>query len=226
MRVLCFDKKMLLKLVFWCYAMLTLLVCGCINSNSGIQMSKNYKTDPSVAIDKLMSMINSNFALEGRRNHSLNDNLDSKEQKFIKLSDFFSDIYWIFAVDKAEKISETKAIIYTSYKPFQTSIPLAKVNFVMIFVDDDWHLEDIEFEKLPEVVSSYRKIEGIITDSISKEPVSGALVSLFKKGIKLLETVTNSYGYYYFENLLPGTYDIVINRSGYEQKTIGGIIVN
>jgi hypothetical protein len=70
------------------------------------------------------------------------------------------------------------------------------------------------------------KISGTLTDSVSKQPLSYASVSLFRSGGKspLNGVLTDEKGGFKIDGIHPGTYKIRISYVGYPDKFVDGII--
>ena len=65
-------------------------------------------------------------------------------------------------------------------------------------------------------VSTTGKIQGIVTNSVTNEPIQGVNISLSPTG---LSAVTGSDGRYQFNNLEPGQYTVQGMKEGYESNT-------
>src|SRR5665213_312244 len=70
------------------------------------------------------------------------------------------------------------------------------------------------------------KISGTLVDSISKQPLSYASVSLFRSGGKspLNGSLTDDKGGFKIDGIHPGTYKIRIVYVGYPDKFVDGIV--
>src|ERR1700761_7087010 len=70
------------------------------------------------------------------------------------------------------------------------------------------------------------KISGTLTDSVSKQPLSYASVSLFRSGGKspLNGALSDEKGGFKIDGIHPGTYKIRIVYVGYPEKYVDGII--
>ncbi|MBI9037952.1 MAG: carboxypeptidase regulatory-like domain-containing protein [Bacteroidales bacterium] len=78
----------------------------------------------------------------------------------------------------------------------------------------------IDFSLLP--IPTTASISGIVTDSITKFPIEGVLVSV--EGT-LYSAITNFVGEYSISDVLPGNYNITATANGYISKTILNIPV-
>ena len=102
-----------------------------------------------------------------------------------------------------------------------------KVAFYMIRDDGVWTLNTLEITELPKVVVEQYAIKGVITDKVTRLPVSGARVEAYNLSTNIIAgyAVTDSTGFYQIFDLAPATYYLVINRDGYEPWTISNVIV-
>ncbi len=66
-------------------------------------------------------------------------------------------------------------------------------------------------------------LKGMVTDSVSGNPVEGAVVDLGQFGVEgqAKRTTTNSDGLFVFEELEPGKYFGAIQKEGYEIAYVG-----
>ncbi len=67
------------------------------------------------------------------------------------------------------------------------------------------------------------RLKGTVTDSVTSEPVEGAVVDLGQFGVEgqVIRTTTNSDGLFVFEELEPGKYFGAIQKEGYEIAYVG-----
>lgn len=75
----------------------------------------------------------------------------------------------------------------------------------------------------PPPPGKYGGIAGTVHDA--QGPLADVLLVLSSGGKKVAETNSDASGHYEFLNLLPGTYDILANRSGYDDAGKQGITV-
>ncbi|RED63081.1 carboxypeptidase regulatory-like domain-containing protein [Cohnella lupini] len=70
-------------------------------------------------------------------------------------------------------------------------------------------------------------IEGIVTDVGTGEPIGGTSVRAYNAdGITILTTMTDANGLYSLPSLLPGTYNILFNDTGYANRTVGALVMS
>ncbi|MBN2041627.1 MAG: carboxypeptidase regulatory-like domain-containing protein [Spirochaetes bacterium] len=65
-------------------------------------------------------------------------------------------------------------------------------------------------------------IAGTVYDPVEKEVIIGAKCILYSKG-KSVETFTDSYGDFWFNDLEAGTYDVTIQAQGFAKKNFTGL---
>lgn len=68
-------------------------------------------------------------------------------------------------------------------------------------------------------------LEGTVIDSITKEPILGAVVTIISPEI-VLPTPTKQDGSFKTGKAVPGTFDITIQKDGYFPKTIQAVFIN
>jgi hypothetical protein len=66
-------------------------------------------------------------------------------------------------------------------------------------------------------------LDGVVTDSITHIPISGATVEITENG---REDVTDAAGYYFISGLLSGSYTVQFSHPAYDTKTISDVLVN
>ncbi|MGD2090407.1 MAG: carboxypeptidase regulatory-like domain-containing protein [Candidatus Aminicenantes bacterium] len=64
------------------------------------------------------------------------------------------------------------------------------------------------------------RIQGVVIDKETKEPLKGVVVTLYRKALRKgffanLETETDEKGYFLFDQIKPKTYIISCHKSGY-----------
>lgn len=67
-------------------------------------------------------------------------------------------------------------------------------------------------------------IEGVVSDSTTTLPISGATIAIFQDRILILTTTTNGSGFYSAPNLAPGNYVVLATDSMYQTQLKGGIV--
>jgi hypothetical protein len=65
-------------------------------------------------------------------------------------------------------------------------------------------------------------IAGTVYDPVEKEVIIGAKVRA-TNGNKTIEVLTDEYGDFWFKDLAPGKYDVVIEAKGYEYKSFPAV---
>ncbi|MCX5922732.1 MAG: carboxypeptidase regulatory-like domain-containing protein [Candidatus Dependentiae bacterium] len=68
-------------------------------------------------------------------------------------------------------------------------------------------------------------IAGTITDSVSTNPIVGAVVQVFDGTILVNFADTDGSGNYTFADLAPGSYTVVASAADYQSKAVGAIVV-
>ncbi len=68
-------------------------------------------------------------------------------------------------------------------------------------------------------------LEGTVTDKESGEPIIIGTVALLKEGIPVTGTDTDFNGYYNFNGLNPGTYDVEVSYVGYKTQRMEGVLI-
>jgi hypothetical protein len=152
----------------------------------------------------------------------------ASESRYISFRDM-SGTTWQFKIDKVEYFSANSAAVHTSY--YYSGAPQfggLKVSFMMIKDSGAWFLNSLVITQVPAVVVVGTGINGIITDKVSGLPVSGARVEIYNASEATLAgfAVSDSSGYYEINELLPGSYYVVISRDGFAPYTISGIQVS
>lgn len=70
-----------------------------------------------------------------------------------------------------------------------------------------------------QVCTPFADAEGTVTDAITSAPIQGALVELMQNSVVRYSANMNSAGYYEFEGIDAGEYDIQVSKSGYVTQT-------
>ncbi|HNX77525.1 MAG TPA: carboxypeptidase-like regulatory domain-containing protein [Candidatus Rifleibacterium sp.] len=125
--------------------------------------------------------------------------------------------------------SDFAATVNTQYtSELNVSIGGLKIGFNMLRESGAWYLGSLTVTELPVVVVEQNGIKGVVTDTITRLPISGARVEAFNSttGVFIKYAVTDSVGFYQILELPPGSYYLVINRAGYEPYTLTGISVS
>src|SRR4051812_20238625 len=77
-------------------------------------------------------------------------------------------------------------------------------------------------------LATRNSIEGSVIDSLQKNPLEYATITLFSKGIKkpLNGTVTDKDGHYNLNEIPDGNYELTFEFIGYKPVTIRDILLN
>ncbi len=81
------------------------------------------------------------------------------------------------------------------------------------------------FLLLGSVLQAQTALTGKVTEEESNEPLIFATVGLFKNDVPIAGTETDLDGNYFFSNIDPGTYDLLVSYTGYQEQKIVGIVV-
>lgn len=84
----------------------------------------------------------------------------------------------------------------------------------MILYEGDNELNVQMIPILPPMANLY----GAITDAETGAPLAGVKVAISQPGVIIGERYTDSGGYYLFEGLAPGEYNVVFSKDGYETE--------
>ena len=144
---------------------------------------------------------------------------------FLRYKDFFSQEEWLFQIDRVEYPVVDKADVHASYYYKDVSVGELVIIFHMIRVPGGWSLDGADITSLPAAVVTATGIQGFIIDKVTRQAVSGALVSLWSDQTQVSSTTSGLDGFYRFLGIAPGTYTIVISRKGFTDQTISNIPV-
>jgi len=70
------------------------------------------------------------------------------------------------------------------------------------------------------IIDNSAELSGIVRDSFTLQPLSNATVNCGN-----YSTSTTTTGYYYMDNILPGTYDVSCNCNGYVSSSFNNIVI-
>lgn len=79
---------------------------------------------------------------------------------------------------------------------------------------------------VPEHVNASGNFSGIVTDSVTGLPISGALVIISKGNQQRGSTTTAVNGTYLFSNVNGGNYTVIASEAGYQTQAVGARLVN
>ena len=74
-------------------------------------------------------------------------------------------------------------------------------------------------------LSAQTSLSGKVTDEASNEPLIFCTVGLFKNGVPAASGETDLDGNYSFSNLDPGTYELLVSYTGYQQQKITDVVI-
>ncbi|BCB03802.1 carboxypeptidase regulatory-like domain-containing protein [Bacillus sp. KH172YL63] len=78
---------------------------------------------------------------------------------------------------------------------------------------------DVPLQPVPGTIS------GNLTDDVSGQPISGAVVQIINSSGQVVTTgTTDALGNYTIENLVPGSYSVVFSANGYSNTVLGAIV--
>lgn len=66
------------------------------------------------------------------------------------------------------------------------------------------------------------EVKGVITDSLSGEPIDGAVIQIYN-GLQSLSELTNEKGEYSIKFIQKGKYEMTVSRLGYNKQILEGI---
>lgn len=218
-------KNLPVWVILMFFALATLVGCSGGSSSSGTGVSTS--TPESAVYELLASWQNSQTGLVSNANgEALLKQETTGEGNYIYFRDMSGE-EWPLKIDEVEYLSDSNARVYTSYQSVNPARGSLKLIFTMFKDVSVWYLDDIEITELPIVVVTETGVSGVISDETTALPVSGALVELYDQTTGTLtgSTTTSETGFYSFTDIAPGTYYMVIERDGYDPKTISGIII-
>ncbi|PKL46892.1 MAG: hypothetical protein CVV42_15035 [Candidatus Riflebacteria bacterium HGW-Riflebacteria-2] len=218
-------KNLPVWVIFMFFALATLVGCSGGGSSSGAGVSTS--TPESAVYELLAAWQNSETSLvSSETGETLVKQETSGEGNYIYFRDMSGE-EWPLQIDEVEYLSDSNARVHTSYLSTNATRGSLKLIFTMFKDATAWYLDDIEITELPIVVVSETGVSGVISDETNALPVSGALIEIYDQatGTFAGSTTTSESGFYSFTDLIPGTYYMVIERDGYDPKTISGIII-
>jgi len=218
-------KNLPVWVIFMFFALATLVGCSGGGSSSGSSVSTS--TPESAVYELLAAWQNSETGLvSSETGDTLVEQETTGGSNYIYFRDMSGE-KWLLQIDEIEYLSDTNARVYTSYLSTNPTRGSLKLIFTMFKDVTAWYLDDIEITELPIVVVTETGVSGVISDETTALPVSGALIEIYDQatGTFAGSTTTSESGFYSFTGLIPGTYYMVIERDGYDPKTISGIII-
>ncbi|KAF1082081.1 MAG: hypothetical protein GQF41_1721 [Candidatus Rifleibacterium amylolyticum] len=200
---------------------------GCSGGGSSSGAGVNTSTPESAVYELLAAWQSSQAGLvSSETGEALVEQETTGEGNYIYFKDMSGE-EWPLQIDEIQYLSSSNARVYTSYLSTNPTRGSLKLIFTMFKDVTAWYLDDIEITELPIVVVTETGVKGVISDETSGLPVSGALIEIYDQatGTFAGSTTTDETGFYSFTNMIPGTYYMVIERDGYDPKTISGIII-
>ncbi len=70
------------------------------------------------------------------------------------------------------------------------------------------------------------KLEGMVKDADTGEPIAIATVALYRNGVLVTGTETDFDGYYSITEIDPGTYDVEFSTTGYNPQKVSGMVIS
>ena len=81
------------------------------------------------------------------------------------------------------------------------------------------------FTLLLGLVHAQTSLSGKVTDETTNDPLIFGTVGLFKNGVAITGTETDLDGNYLFSNIDPGTYELLVSYTGYQQKKVESLVI-
>jgi len=218
-------KNLPVWVIFMFFALATLVGCSGGGSSSGVGVSTS--TPESAVYEIVAAWQKSQTGLvSSKTGEALLKQETTSEDKTIYFRDMSGE-EWPLKIEEVEYLSDSNARVYTSYLSTNPARGSLKLIFTMFKDVTTWYLDDIEITELPIVVVTETGVKGVVSDETSGLPVSGALVELYNQSTGTIagSATTDETGFYSFTDIAPGTYYMVIERDGYDPKTISGIII-
>ena len=148
--------------------------------------------------------------------------------RYINFRDLSGNAYKLKFLDVVYA-SDAAATVNTEYtSELNVSIGGLKIGFNMLREAGAWYLGGLTVTELPVVVVQQNGVKGVVTDTVTRLPISGARVEAYNSttGVIAGYAVTDSVGFYQILELPAGSYYLVLRRDGYEPYTLTGITVS
>ena len=220
-----FVKKLPVWVILVSFALTVL--CGCSGGGASAGSSVNISTPESAVyelIESWQTTQTNGVSLEGGQ--SIIQQTTASTTNYIRFKDLAGE-EWFLHIDEVVYLTDSSALVHTSYQSIDASRGSLKLAFMMIKDQLQWYLDDIEVAEVPVVVVTGTGVKGVISDETTNLPVSGALVEIYVQSTGTIAgtATTDETGFYSIVGLEPGTYYMVIERDGFDARTISGIIV-
>lgn len=76
------------------------------------------------------------------------------------------------------------------------------------------------------LLSGQTSLSGKVTDEETNDPLLFCTVGLFRNGVPIAGTETDLEGNYFFSSVDPGTYDLLVSYTGYQQQQIKDVLIS
>ncbi len=75
------------------------------------------------------------------------------------------------------------------------------------------------------LIHAQTSLSGKVTDEETNDPLIFCTVGLFKNGVAITGSETDLDGNYLISNIDPGTYELLVSYTGYQQQRIEGVLI-
>lgn len=222
------NRNLLSVLLLISLVLLTLP--GCLSSGS--QTVANVQSEsPEAAVGELLNSWRQQsgpvFVVNPAGAIVPSESASTSGTDYIKFTDLSGEV-WSLILGEITYQSVDTATVNAYYYSISAEYGGLHIVFKMVRDQGQWLLDDFIVTALPAVVVTGTGVKGVISDSATSLPVSGARVEAYIQGTSSIAgaAVTADNGFYSIVDLAPGSYYLVVARDGYEPYTITGIVVN